>query len=493
MKTLNYYLTQSAQSHSNKPLFIEQTTGERLTYRDFAVALGGIGRLLRECGVRSGDVVTLIAANSMDLIVMMYGVMTHGAIAKPLNPQVTPAELKNLVQHSGSSIIFADRPIELQDFNGICLDIDTYRRYTGEAAFPVDAAREEDPAILIYTSGTTSQPKGVLLTHRNIVHNVRIAIQHFRMDDHHTKICILPLFHMFGFASDFTPAAFCGGTTIILDTFDITKLSSIESALQNYPVNSFSAVPLMFELFLHFNCNLRSKHMKFCISGAAPLKEKTAIEFLQKYNYPIVPAYGLTETTCFATASPLDRIKNRSAGVPVAGRVRVAREDGREAAVYEIGELMHASESVMEQGYFRSNVECFSGDKEKWFRSGDLGYRDDEGYIYITGRKKNMVIRGGEKIYLEDIDACLSEMGPVSDSATVKFEEEGIEKIASFVVQKEGAGTTHRQVVHFVSEKLGRIKAPDVVIFSAGIPRTSSHKVKVRELQELVHLASREQ
>jgi long-chain acyl-CoA synthetase len=491
MKTLNYHLAQSVHTHKDKTLFLEPATGESLTYLDFAAALGGIGRLLQEYGVKKGDVVTLVAANSIDLIVMIYGVMVHGAIAKPLNPQVTPTELKTLVEHSGSAIIFSDRPTGFREFTGACVDIDAYRRYTGGGSFTLDAARDADPAILIYTSGTTSQPKGVLLTHRNIVHNVNIAIRHYRLDHEHTKICILPLFHMFGFASDFTPMTFCGGTTIVLDTFDITKLASIESAVHNYSVNSFSAVPLMFELFLRFNCNLASKHMKFCISGSAPLREKTAVEFLHRYNFPIVPAYGLTETTCFATASPLDKIKNKSAGIPVAGSLRVETEDGREASPYEIGELLHSGESVMEQGYFRSNVECFSGTEMKWFRSGDLGYRDEDGYIFITGRKKNMVIRGGEKIYLEDVDVCLSEMDSVMDSATVRFEEDGIERIATFIVQKEGSMATHRQVIQFVSEKLGRIKAPDIVVFSACIPRTSSHKVKVRELQELVHRAAK--
>lgn len=230
--------------------------------------------------------------------------------------------------------------------------------------------------------------------------------------------------------------------------------------------------------------------MEYCVSGAAPLRESTAEEFLQKYNFPIVPAYGLTETTCFATISPPEKIKVNSAGIPAAVSVRVTRADGREAGPHEIGELFLAGESVMQQGYFKGSVKCFGGPENKWFKSGDLGYRDEEGYIYITGRKKNMIIRGGEKIYLEDVDACLTGMNAIADSATIRFEEDGTEKIAAFVVPRESAQVAPDDVTSYIGQKLGNLRTPDVVIFSARIPRTSTNKVKIRELQELVHQAT---
>jgi acyl-CoA synthetase (AMP-forming)/AMP-acid ligase II len=489
MKTLSRYLVTSLHTHKDKVFLIEPSTGETLTFAEFGFALGGVQRLLQEHGVSPGDVVTLIAGNSIDLVVMLYGVMTYGAIAKPLNPQVTPVELQNLLLHSGSSLVCVDHRMDIPEFTGKCVDIDAYRQSRGRE-FLISLDNENDPAMLIYTSGTTSQPKGVLLSHRNIVHNTLTAIRFFSLDHSHAKICILPFFHMFAVISDLSTMALSGGTTVVLDTFDITKLSFVEAAIHQYPINSFSAVPLMFDMFIRLNCNLAGKHMKYCVSGAAPLSESTATEFFQKYHFPIVPAYGLTETTCFATISPLDRIRARSAGIPAAVIVRVTRPDGQEAGPHEIGELLMAGESVMQQGYFKGSADCFGGPDNKWFKTGDLGYRDEDGYIYITGRKKNMIIRGGEKIYLEDVDTCLRGMNAIADSATIRFDEDGTEKIAAFVVPREGVQLATREVMSYIGQKLGSLRIPDVVIFSARIPRTSTNKVKIRELQELVHRAA---
>jgi acyl-CoA synthetase (AMP-forming)/AMP-acid ligase II len=227
--------------------------------------------------------------------------------------------------------------------------------------------------------------------------------------------------------------------------------------------------------------------MRFCVSGAAPLRESTAAEFLAAYKFPIIPAYGLTETTCFATISPPGRIKPRSAGIPAAVTARVTRNDGEEAATCEIGELQLSGESVMQQAYFKSEIECFHGDDKKWFKTGDLGYRDEEGYIYITGRKKNMVIRGGEKIYLEDVNACLAEMKSLADSASIRFEEDGEDKIVTFIVPHESVTVTEFEIRTFIEKQLGRLRVPDLIMFTAGIPRTSTNKIKIRELQELLH------
>ena len=489
MKTLSHFLAPSLRTYKNKVFLIEPSTGETLTFAEFGSALGGVQRLLQEYDVSPGDVVTLIAGNSIDLVVMLYGVMAYGAIAKPLNPQVTPAELQNLMLHSGSSLVCLDRRMDIPAFTGKHLDIDAYRQSRGRDLM-ISLDQESDPALLIYTSGTTSQPKGVLLSHRNIIHNTVTAIRFFKLDQTHAKICILPLFHMFGLISDLSTMALSGGTTVVLDTFDITKLSFIEAAIHQYPINSFSAVPLMFDLFVRLDCNLSGKHMKYCISGAAPLRESTGAEFFHKYNFPIVPAYGLTETTCFATISPPDKIKAKSAGIPAAVKVRVTRSDGREAGPHEIGELLLAGESVMQQGYFKHSVDCFDGSEHQWFKSGDLGYRDEDGYIYITGRTKNMIIRGGEKIYLEDVDSCLAGMNAITDSATVRFEEDGAEKIAVFVVPREDVHLVPGEVLSFIGQRLGSLRTPDVAILSARIPRTSTNKVKTRELQELVHRAA---
>jgi long-chain acyl-CoA synthetase len=487
MKTINHYLADSISKSPDKTLFVEWSTGEEVTYALFNERLSRVAHLLRSEGVEEQDVVTLISDNSIDMAIMFYGVIVYGAIAKPLNPRLAPSETANVLRHSGSKIVFADRKIDLEGFDGRCLSMAAYR---GCEALNIEQTLwktfgEETGAELIYTSGTTGTPKGVLLSHRNIIHNVRAAIDRLKLDSAHVKLCLLPLFHNFSFISDLSTTLFCGGKIVIMDGFDISKLASIEAALREHRVNSFSAVPLMFELFVRFNCRINPPSMKFCVSGAAPLKEKVAVQFFEKYGFPIIPAYGLTESTCFCTISPLENIVNRAIGLPADNEIKIISEHNEELGPGEIGELIVKGESVMRGSHYRSNDNWFVDPERRWLKTGDLGYYDQNGYFYITGRKKNMVIRGGEKVYLEDVDVCLSDMPGIRDSATVGFQERGEEKIACFVVPETENAMSAFEVMTYIRDRMGDFKTPDVVIFQDQIVRTVTNKVKIRELQQL--------
>jgi long-chain acyl-CoA synthetase len=492
MKNINSYIADSISKYADEVLFVEQTTGERLTFREFGEQLKRVASVLQAEGVKEGDIITLVSKNSIDLAVMLYGVIAYGAIAMPLNPQLTNLEFSTLLKHSGSKIIFADRRTGLDEYQGSSLDIAAYRGFppltTGDAS-PVALnelnENEQARALLIYTSGTTGNPKGILLTHLNIAHNVLTAVEKFALKPGHTKVCILPLFHMFGFISDLSTMLFCGGKVVIMEVFDISTLALLEDALQEHEVNSFSAVPLMFELLIRFGNRINPPSMKFCISGAAPLKKETAVEFRERFGYPIIPAYGLTESTCFATISPLDAIVDDSIGLPANIEMTIVSDSGDEPEPYEIGEVALKGKSIMAEGYFRGHDDPFSVPQKSWFKTGDLGYRDEQGYFYLTGRKKNMIIRGGEKVYLEDVDACLYKMVEIQDSATVSYEDKGLESVACFVVLEKRCRLSVMEVKAYITERAGELKCPDVVIFLDAIPRTHTNKIKIRELQQL--------
>jgi long-chain acyl-CoA synthetase len=487
MKNITWYIADSISKYPDEVLFVEQTTGERLTFREFGEQLRRVATVLQAEGVKEGDIVTLISKNSIDLAVMLYGVIASGAIAMPLNPQLTNLEFVTLLEHSGSQIIFADRSIDLDKYQGGSQDIAAYRSFPPlptENALP-ETLNEQANALLIYTSGTTGNPKGILLTHRNIAHNVLTAVEKFSLRPRHTKVCILPLFHMFGFISDLSTMLFCGGKVVIMKVFDISTLALLEVALQEHQVNSFSAVPLMFELLMRFSNRINPPSMKFCISGAAPLKKQTAIDFKQQYGYPIIPAYGLTESTCFATISPPDGIIDNSIGLPANIEAAIVSESGGKLQPFEIGEVVLKGQSIMAQGYFRGSDDCFLDPQKTWFKTGDLGYRDEGGYFYLTGRKKNMIIRGGEKVYLEDVDACLNKMAEIHDSATVSYEYQDQERVACFVVPEQRGLLSVVEVQSYIRDRAGDLKCPDVVIFLDKIPRTPTNKTKIRELQQI--------
>lgn len=485
MKTINHYVAQSIAKFPNQPCLVDWSTGEEITYEEFGQHLRRVANLLDGEGIREGDIVTLVADNSLDMAVMFYGVIVYGAVAKPLNPRLTQSEMTNLLRHSGSRLVFVDRDLNLGDFDGRRLPITAYRHADSSSEPLSKTFHAEAGAELIYTSGTTGTPKGVLLSHRNIIHNVCTAIETFRLDSNHVKLCLLPLFHNFAFISDLSTGLFCGAKIVITSGFDVTRLSSLEQAIEHHKVNSFSAVPLMFELFVRFNCQLNAPSMKFCISGAAPLKEKVALAFLEKYGFPIIPAYGLTESTCFCTICPPDNLVFRSIGRPAANQIKIISERGEELGPGEVGELIIKGDSVMHGFHFRSNVTCFIDEEKTWLQTGDLGYFDENGYFYINGRKKNMVIRGGEKVYLEDIDVCLSELAGVAESATVQFDEAEIEKIACVVVLEPRANLTSFEILAYIRERMGQYKCPDLIMFQDKIPRTATSKVKVSEVQRL--------
>ncbi len=485
MKTINHYVAQSIARFPNEPCLIDWSNGEEITYREFGEHLGRVANLLDSEGIREGDIVTLIADNSLDMALMFYGVIVYGAVAKPLNPRLTQLEMTNLLRHSGSRLVFVDRELDLGDFDGRRLPVAAYRQYDSSGDPLSKTFSAETGAELIYTSGTTGTPKGVLLSHRNIVHNVCNAIETLKLDKTHTKLCLLPLFHNFAFISDLSAGLFCGAKVVITSGFDVTRLASLEQAIEQHKVNSFSAVPLMFELFVRFNCQINAPSMKFCISGAAPLKEKVALAFLERYGFPIIPAYGLTESTCFCTICPPENLVFRSIGRPHANQIKIISDQGEELGPGEVGELIIKGESVMHGYHFRSNVTCFLDDENTWLQTGDLGYFDENGFFYINGRKKNMVIRGGEKVYLEDMDVALSELPGVAESASVPFEEAEIEKIACVVVLEPRAKLTSFEIMAYIRERMGQYKCPDLIIFQDKIPRTATSKVKVGEIQRL--------
>jgi acyl-CoA synthetase (AMP-forming)/AMP-acid ligase II len=487
MKTINDYIAASISNSRSRTLFVEWSTGEEITYDSFSEHLSRVANVLKSEGIRHRDVVTLIADNSIDMAIMFYGVIAYGAIAKPLNPRLTPSEIRNLLSHSASRLVFADRQIELAGFAGRHLPISTYRNFETSN---IDSVLSQDftdeaGAELIYTSGTTGTPKGALLSHRNIVHNVNTAIDRLRLDSDHTKLCILPLFHNFAFISDLTAALFTGAKAVIMEGFDITKLASLETALHHHSVNSFSAVPLMFELFVRLDCHINAPSMKFCISGAAPLKEKVAMAFLEKYGFPIIPAYGLTESTCFCTISPLENIVYRSIGIPAGNEIKIVSDQYGELGTGEVGELIVKGPSVMRDNHFKSAESCFVDPEKNWLMTGDLGYYDENGLLYIAGRKKSMVIRGGEKVYLEDIDVCLSELAGVAESATVQFDEADVEKIACIVVLSPGSQLGSFDIASYIRARMGQYKCPDIIIFHDKIPRTATGKVRFGELQNM--------
>lgn len=482
MTSITSKVVNSIFKFSNKTLFIDHIQGLEVTYESFGQKISKVMGLLDTHKIADGEVVAIIADNSVDYIVWTYGIILYGAIAMPLNPKLSQTEITYLTAHANPRLIVTDG----SNYNSI--DIKSYEREDYNLLRLENLLRsnkEKSGGLLIYTSGTTGKPKGVLLNGSNIVHNTMTAIESFNYSSDHTTLCILPLFHTFGFISDVSTMIFTGGSSVIMNVFEASAVSEISKVISKYNVNSFSAVPLIFEILIKLKCNLNQPSMKFCIAGAAPLLSSTSERFFEAFQFEIIPAYGLTETTCFCLITPMEKIRYGSAGKPANISIKVISENDQELPFNEIGELIVQGPNVITEGYYKDDRDCYAVSYPGWFRTGDLGYYDEDNYFYITGRKKNMVIKGGEKIYLEDIDKYLSTIPEIRDSASIRIEKTLLDQVACFIVKEsDNSNLTEEFLKHIMIEHLGKLKCPDRIIFVEEIPRTATNKVKIAQLQD---------
>jgi long-chain acyl-CoA synthetase len=478
----NFRLCESVSLFSNHTFLI--CNGEEITYQEFEQQLCQVNSLLKTNGISENDVITVISDNSAELAAILFGTIIYGAVINPINPKLLSSEIQNIVNHSGSKLVISTLMLEVQNIPIVSMN--AYRSIEFSTSNELAQLELNDSGgLLVYTSGTTGYPKGVLLHKENILANIMVAIEKFELNDTHTKLCVLPLYHTFGFISDVGTMLFSGGKVILLETFNPVKVKQIEESIQEYNVNSFSAVPLIFSTLLKLRVNLRSPSMKYCISGSAPLHPKLCDDFLKAYDFPILPAYGLTETTCFCNISTMGNLRRGSIGKPANISIKVVSEDEEELGANLIGELMVIGASVMSGGYYKNKISCYSAKHPGYFLTGDLGYYDKDGYFYLTGRKKNMVIRGGEKVYLEEIDRELAEFPGLRDYATIRVGDKEVENIVCCIVLEDDSSAKKQDIYQFLLERVGKLKSPDYVEFIDYIPRTATNKVRIIELQKL--------
>ncbi len=438
--------------------------------------------------VVQNDVVTIISGNSSAMVVALLGTMTYGATIMPLNPALKPDEVEALLLHSTPKLLLSDtyQP-KAGQFQMALTGLNDYQGFEGRQN---SSRGHHQGGILIYTSGTTGDPKGVLLSEEQVLYNLSETQLVIRKNQQHVAACFLPLFHLFGVMSDLIMTLVYGGKVVVLPSFEISSVPLIVASIDRYKVNTFSAVPLMFDLLVKLGAKITPGQLQFCISGGGPLREEVRMAFDQKFNTNIVPAYGVTECACFCLCSDPNDIVPKSAGSPVAMEVLVVNENGKELAAGETGEIVIKGPTVIAEGYFRDNRDCYlSINNENWFRTGDLGYYDEKGRFYISGRLKNMIIKGGAKIYLEDVDQFIQRIPGIADVTSMKLRQDlklEIEKFVSYVVLDKSydQALTEQEIKLKIKEGLGHQKIPNQIVFLDKIDRSPTGKMKIQELQQ---------
>jgi long-chain acyl-CoA synthetase len=351
---------------------------------------------------------------------------------------------------------------------------------------PIEAVKDDDLAALIYTAGTTGNPKGVMHTHKSLLSNAQMQVDTVDVPSGLTSIMVLPLCHSYGIASTNFGMLKGGGKAVVLDSFDIDKLFS---AIEKYKAQIIGAVPTMY-IFMLLHPDPKKydlSSMKYWISGSAPLTIETWNQFKAKFGGEIAEGWGLTEAGANNSANPLQGPKKiRSIGTPMKGTLMKVVDDlGNELPVGKEGEILISGPMLM-KGYWQNPEETAKVLRDGWLYTGDVGYQDEEGYFFITERKKDLIIKGGENIAPREVEEVLYTHPAVSEACVVGIPDDVYgENIKAWVVLKPGQTATADEIIQHCQSKLKRFKSPKEVAFLPALPKSLVGKILRKELRKM--------
>ncbi len=517
-KDLYTSLSDSAYRFPQKIALVEAATGKKVTYLDLLMQVDRAADMFWEHGIRKGDRVAIAHRNAIDVVVANYGLYKIGAVAIPMNFMVTKQEeLLFILNNSGAKAVVTQAEFirhylkaraSLPDLKYI-FSTDTIPEsaqddphvqkfweqinkstYHDETAGP--CARTEDDAFILYTSGTTGQPKGAILTHGNLASNVISCAQIFKITDEDCFLCLLPMFHSFAWTTCVVIPLYLNLKVVIVA--NIMPAKTWLSAMGSENVTLILAVPQILavlskeakgfkRLYLQF---WPFKNVRFAVSGAAPLTQEIKDRFEKKIGVKILEGYGLTETSPVVSVNTeeLQKIKSVGPAIPSVSTI-VLDDEGNEVPRNHEGELCVKGPNVF-RGYFgnpQATRDAFT--KDGWFKTGDIVSVDDDGFIFIKDRKKDMIIIKGLKVFSAQVEATIASCPGIEECAIVGVPDgKGGEFVKCYAVKKEGAELTDEQFRKFLKQNLDTYKRPRTFEFVDGLPKNSLNKVLKRKLRE---------
>ncbi len=477
--------------------------GMDLTYDAYLLAVRRLEKALLAQGMRKGKRAALLLANGLNYAVSFTGVMAAGGVVVPINPHLKAAEVARLLADAGTSLVLTDSewyrvfypllkglPVRWLDlgFQGGRLLALEWATGSDRDYSPVDAPPpgRDDVALLLYTSGTTGKPKGVMLTHGNLLAEASYIQEGHRLTPEDIALCILPLFHINGEVVTLITPLFSGGRVVMPSKF---RASRFWDWVRRYRVTWFSAVPTILSILLSHPLPDRSalSSLRFARSASAPLPVAVLREFEARFDVPVIEAYGLSETASQVTTNPLPPAvrKPGSVGLPVGNEVRVVDEKGKPVPAGVTGEVVVRGENVC-RGYFHNEKATATFFNGGWFYTGDLGYLDADGYLFLTGRRKELINRGGEKISPREIDEVLYRLPGVELAAAVGVPDPLYgEEVIAFIQLRPRKSLAEERVLSFCRDYLADFKIPREVIFIRDFPRGPNGKIQRLKLVDL--------
>ncbi len=488
----------------------------KMTYAQVNAKASQVAHALQKIGIGKGDKVALSCPNLPFFPIIYYGILKIGAVVAPLNILLKGREIAYHLVDSDTKAYFcfqgaADLPMGAFGFEGfnqtdecehfILINADasavkspfentkTFAEFVANQPTEFDSIDTEaaDTAVILYTSGTTGQPKGAELTHLNMLLNARLSDTMYPKHPHDVHLIALPLFHSFGQTVQMNAGFYNRATLNLLPRF--TPENAL-SEMQKNAVTFFAGVPTMYWALLNypeankFDLAQISANLRLCNSGGSPMPIEVLRGFESKFQTKIIEGYGLSETSPVAVFNKVENARAGSVGFPVWGiQIRVVDDEGRSVETGELGEIIIRGHNIM-KGYYKKPEATKAAIKDGWFYSGDIGRFDADGFLYIADRVKDMILRGGFNVYPRELEEVLMTHEAVSLCAVVgtPHDEYG-EEIKAFIVPKPEAKVTENELVEWCKANMASYKYPRVVEFRETLPMTATGKILKRELR----------
>ena len=447
-----------------------------LTNAELRARVQQVAGVLADRGMGRGDVIAVFLSNRVELILILLAAWRIGAVVTPINPVLGPAEAAYQVEDASAKVIVAED--ERHDLGVPTLTLDEISSSASREVAIEEGLAESDLALLIYTSGTTGSPKGVMLTHANLDAMTSSFIEWFEMDDRDHGLLILPLFHANGIVLGTLSPLRAGGQVTISRRFARDRFFA---DVERFRPTFFSAVPAIYAML---NSAADEVHpdmssVRFAVCGAAPMPAEAIRRFEKHFDVKVVEGYGLSETTTASTINPLHGVrKPGTVGLPLPGQqVAVVDDKGDPIPQGERGEVVIAGPVVM-AGYLGRPEETARTIVDGWLHTGDIGRFDEDGYLQIVDRIKDMIIRGGENVYPKEIENAFYSHPDVHEVAVVGASHDVLGEVpVAFVALREGSDATVDDLAHHVARALAAYKRPAWIVLVDEIPKNPVGKI----------------
>lgn len=460
------------------------------TYDELILKTNCYAKELINRNIKKDDKVAILLGNSPEFIQAYLAVLKLGAIAIPLNPAFTETELIYILNDANVKLIISkeEQEVKLLSVKSSCpncehvVAIEQVNQKNSTVSFTSPVFSENDPAVILYTSGTTGNPKGAIITHRNLIENVKDFSSMIKLHESDKMIAVLPMFHSFCLTICVNMILLNGATTIIVPKFNPIELVDI---IKNEKATLIAAVPTIYN-YINQLSNVSAEDftsLRACISGGSSIPIELLQSLQEKLHLNILEGYGLSETSPVLTFNPYGGLcKPGSVGIDLPSvKTKIFNESGEEVLVGELGEVVAKGPNVT-MGYYNKVEETEKAFTNGWFKTGDIGKKDEDGYLFLLDRKKDVIITNGYNVYPREIEEQLYKHPNIIEAAVVGKPDLLVgESVCAYIVVNQDV--KEEEIKNFCLTYLIHYKVPKHIYFVAELPKNSTGKILKRNLR----------